>query len=319
MLRRVMLRQFGDAVILGSALCFLTSIPLTCAAVAQSSTEPAVRSGEKLAFERATVRRVPLPAKVDSLFPLGPGDAFSQTGGRFKATDNLLHYLGFAYKLSPEQMTALAHEAPQWVVAVPFKIEAESSRPNVSKDQMRWMMQSLLAGRFHLAIHAEERTFPMYELTVNDPGQARRELRLHANRSNCTTGSSKSGCGSEIVTLDCTSCREIEAKGLSMGQFAAFLTRQTKLGVVVDQTGLSGSYEFRLTWDPTGDARFMPAVSGVRNPEDTGRIGESDSVRFGVVRAPKIADAVREQLGLKLVRSTRQGKFYVIDHVELPD
>ncbi len=93
--------------------------------------------------------------------PLGPGTVFLPNGGRFFATDqSLMTYIAFAYKVQGIQFKNLASQLPDWVNTENFDIDARA-RPDVTKDQMRLLMQSLLAERFKLKIHTETRQVPV--------------------------------------------------------------------------------------------------------------------------------------------------------------
>jgi uncharacterized protein (TIGR03435 family) len=81
---------------------------------------------------------------------------------------------------------------------------------------------------------------------------------------------------------------------------------------VVDQTGLSGTFDFVLEYKPVNNNGFPATVS--RAPDaPPGAAAPSDE--FG--GAPFV-EALRHQLGLKLVRTTAPVRTLVIDHVELP-
>jgi len=57
---------------------------------------------------------------------------------------------------------------PKWVTTDNFEIQAKAEG-NPTKDQMRLMMQSLLADRFKLAVHFEDRPVPAYNLAAVKP------------------------------------------------------------------------------------------------------------------------------------------------------
>jgi uncharacterized protein (TIGR03435 family) len=71
----------------------------------------------------------------------------------------LLKFIEFAYKPLNYQMVLLRSEMPSWSNDVGFDIEARSEG-NPSKDEMRFMMQSLLASRFKMVMHHESREAP---------------------------------------------------------------------------------------------------------------------------------------------------------------
>src|SRR5579884_1780205 len=95
-------------------------------------------------------------------------------------------------KPSPEQMRAMTAHLPKWVTADGFDIEARAPNSNVTKDQMRLMMQSFLAERFRLAAHFETPTLPVLALILAKPGKPGPNLLPHDKGPPCnlpaTTG-----------------------------------------------------------------------------------------------------------------------------------
>jgi bla regulator protein blaR1 len=91
-------------------------------------------------------------------------NAFAQ-GSRFSAIVPLWVYVQFAYKLSSNERgsdddrRAAMVELPRGVNTEDFEIDARASG-NPTKDQIRLMMQSLLAERFKPAVHFETRKSP---------------------------------------------------------------------------------------------------------------------------------------------------------------
>ena len=81
---------------------------------------------------------------------------------------------------------------------------------------------------------------------------------------------------------------------------------------VVDQTSLNGTFDFVLEYKPDNNNRFPATSSQVPNAPP-GAAAPSDE--FG--GAPFV-EALRQQLGLKLVRTTAPVRTLVIDRVEMP-
>src|SRR5262249_41717004 len=82
-------------------------------------------AGGKMAFEVTSVRPAKSNAEPTSSFPLGPGNAYAATGGRFCATSTtLLTYIAFAYKLNNQQLQPLTSVVPNWVTTDRFDTEA---------------------------------------------------------------------------------------------------------------------------------------------------------------------------------------------------
>jgi len=70
-----------------------------------------------------------------------------------------------AYGVEPPQIFG----GPKWLAESEYDIDAKAGRA-VSKEQLRTMLQPLLAARFHLAIHRETRELKVYEMSVDKGG-----------------------------------------------------------------------------------------------------------------------------------------------------
>ena len=89
---------------------------------------------------------------------------------------------------------------------------------------------------------------------------------------------------------------------MSIGSIANFLNGQGNLGrPVLDQTGLSGTFDFSLEWTPEARGPLSP---GVDSPPDQS--------------GPTFLQALKDQLGLKLESTKGPVELLVIDHVERP-
>ena len=133
-------------------------------------------------FDVASVRQDKRGGQPTTNVPLF-SDMYRPTGGIFRATNwSLGVYICFAYGLTNEEAKAvLAPQVPAWVFrdngGPRFDIEARSDDPNITKEQMRAMMGSLLADRFKLAAHFETRQVPVYALVLAKPGKTGPKLR----------------------------------------------------------------------------------------------------------------------------------------------
>jgi uncharacterized protein (TIGR03435 family) len=103
-----------------------------------------------------------------------------------------------------------------------------------TKDQMRTMLQNLLAERFHRAWHRERQDLPAAVLTV-----ANGRMRLPVARDVKPTQSERNAPG----------FRHLSCSGCSIGQFVKMLGRPEGR-IVFDETGLTGTYDFELTYEP---------------------------------------------------------------------
>jgi len=59
---------------------------------------------------------------------------------------------------------------PEWADSDQFDIIAKAGSSDATKDQIRLMLQKLLADRFHLAVHHETREIPAYSLVLAKGG-----------------------------------------------------------------------------------------------------------------------------------------------------
>lgn len=141
------------------------------------------QSRRQTAFDVASVRDDPSGKWVPPPFSFDADDAFKDTGGLFTADANLATYISFAYKL-PIQYNLLSG-LPEWAKKEHFVIQARAEG-NPTKDQMRLMMQSLLAERFKLALHYEMQDRTVLAMTLAKPGTFGQRLRLHADGPPCS-------------------------------------------------------------------------------------------------------------------------------------
>ena len=59
---------------------------------------------------------------------------------------------------------------PDWFDRDQYNLVAKAENPEAPKDEVRLMIQSLLADRFKLTLHRETRELPVYTLTVAKGG-----------------------------------------------------------------------------------------------------------------------------------------------------
>jgi uncharacterized protein (TIGR03435 family) len=149
-----------------------------------SQTLPA----QKQSFEVASIK-LGNPGKFTRPnFALDFNDIFSGANphGRFFAEFPLAVYVEFAYKLWPSQelREAMLAHLPKWVSADKYAINAVAEG-NPTKDQMRLMLQSLLADRFKLTVHFERQETPVLALVLDKPGKTGAKLYPHSDDVPC--------------------------------------------------------------------------------------------------------------------------------------
>ncbi len=285
-------------------------------------------AGGKMAFEVASVKQnksglPPNGDKPQSNEPLGPGSLFYPSGGLFRGTNlPASSYIFFAYKMSENQVKTLLSELPKWATSDRFDIEARA-KGNPTKDQMRLMMQALLEDRFKLKVHTETRQLPVYVLVLVKPGKTGPQLQAHPKDAPCSMtppptaapgspaappsptvpGGFPATCGG-LVELQPSAPGRLHygARNSPIGILAVSLTGWGNLDrPILDQTGLSGNFDYHLEWTPQLDGPVPPGATF--QPDPTG---------------PTFLEALRDQFGLKLEPQTGPVEVFVVNHVEEP-
>ena len=99
---------------------------------------------------------------------------------------------------------------------------------------------------------------------------------------------------------------DLSAFNVSMTDFINFMTRNAGLDrPILDQTGLTGKYDFKLSWTPD-DAQWSSVTPDVPRPADDAN------------PAPPLYTALQEQLGLKFSAAEALAEVYVLEHIEKP-
>jgi uncharacterized protein (TIGR03435 family) len=248
-----------------------------------------------MAFEVASVKLDPGPFRAPN-FPLDPGDAYRPVGGRFSADFPLMTYITFAYKISltQDQRQSMMAHLPNWVAADRFAIDARAEGAP-TKDQMRLMMQSLLAERFKLMVHFETQLAAVLAIVLVKPGQTGPKLRPHAEGVPCEATPATNGPPAHDAKVFPPVCDvymamnrdvlvQFGARNTTLALLAGALPGIGKLDrPVVDQTGLTGKFDFSMEFALESNPPSAPAADA---PAD--------------VQGPTFLEALRGQLGLKL-------------------
>lgn len=246
-----------------------------------------------------------------------------QPGGRLNATNVTLRMLiRNAYLLQDFQIIG----GPSWQNDDHFDVVAKAEsdglgdpfqserRGEPSRGQL--MLRQLLADRFKLVVHNEDREMPIFALVLNRAdgklGPQMKVSEVDCNAMGRGRGRGPAGppappqpgermpCGIRIAPGN------MSVGGSTMAQFANTLGMFVGR-VVVDKTGLSGNYEFNLTWTPDNLPQRPP---GAPEPLINGAPIDPNG--------PSIFTAVQEQLGLKLDSQKGPVSVLVIDRAEHP-
>jgi len=245
-------------------------------------TVPASSSQKLVAFEVASVR-------VQKEAHGGP---VRFTGDGFTADAAPLEYLvRNAYNITRDNSV---RGLPPWGVSDYYVVSAKVADSDVAEwktytgAQRRRVLQQFLADRFHLTLHPETIEVPIYSLVVAKGGPKLQQVTPPEG--------------------DRRGFMEMKAFGVNVGHHVTIaalvdLLSRSFFGLdrqVFDNTGLTGSYDFTLTFEPPQSAGT--AAGTASEPSDRS----------------SIFTALDEQLGLKLAPSKGPVDTLVIDHVERP-
>jgi uncharacterized protein (TIGR03435 family) len=278
-------RYFLPAVL----VCTLCTALQAIGAQAQSPAQPAAAHE----FEVASVK----PNLSSTMATRGVQFA---PGGRVSATNvTLWAAILAAYDLSLRQLS----DGPK-LLDEKFDIDAraganalgESAPAEARNQQLRLMLQALLADRFKLAMHKETKELPIYALVIGSGGP---RLKPAPDGRECPAAARcervGGGPAAGLTGLDARLSDLAEA-------LTAFSDRD-----VIDRTEIQGHFDFDLPpWNPSVQST-APAFD---DPEP--RASASD---------PSIFTVLQERLGLRLQPTRGPIDVYVVDRVEplVPD
>ena len=215
----------------------------------------------------------------------------------------------FAYQVAGYQLIG----GPGWLATDRYDINAKLESPPASvqpfvpgsttPNAMQLALRNLLEDRFKLKMHRETRELDIYALVMARPGGGPGP-GLKPTTQDCSAAiaaSQRPGAppfgapGSPFCGISGSPGR-IRFGGLPASSFATALTGQAGR-MVVDRTGMTGSWDFELTFAPENRGPDAP-------PADP--------------NVPSFFTAIQEQLGLKLESTKGPVDVLVIDSVEKP-
>jgi len=228
-------------------------------------------------FEAATIK------------PHDPKSAFSKgrilpSGGIEAGGMTVEDLLRYAYGIMPDMISGL----PKWAKETQFDVVAKAAH-DTPPATLRIMLRTLLADRFKLQSHQEDRPTSAYVLTIGKHGQQLQpasRTQPHCSWTDLPSGVSRREC-----------------QNMTMSELARQLPGLGRIGIdrpVVDRTGLDGAWDFHL------DVKLALAFGG-----DTAARPDPAADPEG----PTIFDAF-DQLGLKLEARKVPLPVLVVDRIE---
>lgn len=184
-----------------------------------------------------------------------------------------------AYRVGAPQVSG-----PDWIrnrFDVVAKVPAEAKQ-----EQIPQMLQALLADRFKLAFHREQKVIQIFALEAASGGPKMKESPEGQSGAPGCTRSFAERPGATLAAV----CNRMTSADIAQ-QVQALAPGYFRDGPAVDMTGLKGVYDFKLEWVTRAEA-------------NQGSDG------------PSMFDAVQQQLGLKLQGRKQSLEILVIDHVE---
>lgn len=286
-------------------LCSVAGDPSLAQKIVEGAPDWQKAAGGTMAFEVASVREDKGPFKPPS-FALSSDEWFREPNGRFHADFGLPTYIEFAYKiwLTGEERGAVLANLPAWVKTDRFDIEATAPL-HATKDQYRLMMQALLTERFGLKLHFEQRELPVLAMVLVKPGKPGPRLIPHEQGQACNQipkpetfpkecYSYSAMPGKDGLMLVGSRATSMDLIGKAIGSLGG--TREEIGRRVVDQTGLTGLWDFTLEAAPPTQTP----------PPD------------GPSSGPTLLEAMQDQLGIKLKPARAVVSVLVVEHVERP-
>ena len=221
--------------------------------------------------------------EVVTVRPSDPNDHYDRfdANGRTIVLENktVEAMLRFAFGVQRSQIAG----APDWVRTERFDAKGTSNvegRPDLK--QFQSMVQKLLAERFGLKVHHEQREIPVFALTV-----ARGGPMMAASKGD------PNGMPDDSGGTDAKGRQMRKYTNVSMADLAMMMQFHLDRPVV-DQTGIKGRYDFRMQW----------TVDDVQATEPDA--------------PPGLFTAIQEQIGLKLEPVKARADVLVVDAVEQP-
>jgi uncharacterized protein (TIGR03435 family) len=243
---------------------------------------PPMDANANPSFEVATIKPSP---------PNRPGKGFGFPAGHFTTRNtNMNDLIAFAYALHAKQIIG----APDWFGTDLYDIEAKpdaEGRP--SQKQMQVMVQKLLTERFKLTFHHDKKELSVYVIGVANGGPKMAKSTADPNAP---------------PAFFFTALGNLTVRNQTMDDFATWMQSGVMDKPVVNQTEISGRYDFQLKWTPDDSqfAQFRGTGVVVPPPSDNANA------------PPGLYTAIQEQIGLKMGPAKFADDVIVIDHAEKP-
>jgi uncharacterized protein (TIGR03435 family) len=233
--------------------------------------------------------------EVTTIKPAKPGSGHTITvnrSGIFNATSlSLSDLIKWAYDVHPRQIT----KGPAWIETEKFDITAKPDTPGIpNHEQVKAMMQKMLADRFQLAFHREKRDLPVYAIAIAKGGP-----KLTKSESPANLPGFGMAPGRMMI------------RNATMAEVASVVLASILEQPVIDQTELGTTrYDFILKFTPDAQQLAQLGLPGDGRGPAPPPPGDD--------APPDLFTAFQQQLGLRLESTKAQVDVLVIDKAEKP-
>jgi uncharacterized protein (TIGR03435 family) len=264
-------------------------------------------------FEVASIK----PSKSGGSFGAGGGKAMFEkeipgwsSPDRFSARgEALLTLIQMAYGIHQARQIS---GGPNWIDSEEYDVEAKVDKaeadtlqklsPDQRNIEQQRMLQALLADRCKMRVHHGTKLLPVYALVIAKNGP---KLRVAKPGDAYSKGIQDEGHPAGAETLE-SGPGQLTGQAIPIALLVQQLMDQPELDgrLVLDQTGLTGTYDFKLQWTPER-LRSNPSQGpdAALPPDSSG---------------PSLFAALQQQLGLRLESTKGPVDSVVIDHIERP-
>ncbi len=253
-------------------------IQLALLGIALAGLGSAQEPSQRLTFDVISIKPSNPNANDNRLMPLPGGQTYEARNMPVK------QMFSFLFRVPLNRISG----GPSWLADARWDIDAKASR-SYGLDDLHTMFQNLLVDEFKIKFHKETREVPVYALLVDKSGLKMKPNTSEEELKNPIAADKKGG--STIGTR------------VPPSYLCFWLTQQTARDgrPVIDRTGLTGFYDFKLSYLPD----LPPGYDLSKLPP-------------GMADFPSLFTALKEQLGLRLEAQKGPVEIYVIESAEKP-
>jgi uncharacterized protein (TIGR03435 family) len=245
------------------------------------------------AFEVASVKPHEFPAGAFGFGATTRESAIRISGTRITTQGTLAGLVLAAYRLRTFQISGASTLPDKTGADQIYEIDARAPGEGApSMDQVRQMLQTLLADRFQLRFHRETKDMAAYDLVTSNPPKLKQASPEEETKTDILSASSQ--------------LMRIKFTDVAMAEFVIRIAPQFDRPLL-DKTGLEGGYDFTLEYSP------RPPDSAMSAREATA-FSRLDPLGEGM----SLVGALQQQLGLRVVQAKERADVLVIDHAERP-